>query len=216
MAIAQGRTDIQVERDIVLHGFIDQIEVAHKSQTEQEDSVKEKLYDIFVDNSIGQEERESLELPLYGILEDITEKHNRIRSAILIGMYSFWEVSLSAICEWMALNTNQIKPKFRKNANKDRSKVWMYLNSIYGDTIPDECLLIDGAIRMLRNYMVHGNLSDSQKYDLREFCKTHTEFSINESCGTFVISNYKGLEKLLNVISNELLKAERKNLIMTK
>ncbi|MCM1138240.1 MAG: hypothetical protein NC453_06665 [Muribaculum sp.] len=216
MTIAQGQTYIQAERYIVVQGFTDQLEILHKSQTEQENNVKAKLYDIIANNSITKEEKRSLESPLYVVLEDIAEKHNRIRSSLFIGLYSFWEVSLNAICERMALNTNQIKPKSRKNANKDRSKVWMYLNSIYGDTIPDECLLIDGAIRMLRNYMVHGNLSDSQKYDLREFCKTHTEFSINESCGTFVISNYKGLEKLLNVISNELLKAERKNLLMTK
>lgn len=218
MAIAQGRNDIQVEHDIVLHGFIDQIEVAHKSQTEQEDSVKAKLYDILVDNSIGQEERRSLELPLYGVLEDITEKHNRIRSAILIGMYSFWEVSLSAMNEVItSLNTNESKEYKIKKATKKRcSKAFIYLNSIYGDTIPKGCLLIDGPIRVLRNFLVHGNLYDDQKYVLREFCKTQTEFSIKESCGDFVITTYNGLINLLNIISHELSKAEQRISIMKK
>lgn len=218
MAIANGISNNQAEREQVLNGFREQLEVVEQSQIVQEQSIKAKLYDIITDCSISDVERTSLEQPLNSELAIIAEKHSRIRRSIFIGLYSFWEVSLNAICDMVNFCTNTTKgyKSQKKEGNEGKSKAWIYLNYIYGDAIPEGCLLIDGAIRILRNYMVHGNLTDSQKYDLSEFCSIHTEYSIKNLYGDFVITDYKGLTNLLDVISNQLSRAEKQILIKTK
>jgi len=60
MTIAKGMSNIKAEREIVLQGFREQIDVVEQSKVIQEQSIKAKLYDIITDNSISDEEKFAL------------------------------------------------------------------------------------------------------------------------------------------------------------
>lgn len=57
MAIAKGISNNQAERNVVMQGFYEQLEIAQQSQYEQEASIKVKLYDIIEDNKLSEEEK---------------------------------------------------------------------------------------------------------------------------------------------------------------
>ena len=60
MAIAKGRTDCKTERDLVLQGYREQLQILEDSQIEQENVFKAHLYDIITDYSISEDEKSSL------------------------------------------------------------------------------------------------------------------------------------------------------------
>ena len=155
MAIAKGRSNNQAERCVVIQGFCEQIEIAQQSQYAQVASIKVELYDIIENSSLGVDERQYLREPLIFELEDIENKHIRIRRPILIGLYSFWEVSLNAILPSHSFISPHSDNDHLQIDPPKKSKAWNYLKQIYGDEIPSTSLLIDGAIRVYRNYIVH-------------------------------------------------------------
>lgn len=209
MAIAKGLSNNQAERNVVMQGFYEQLEIAQQSQYEQEASIKAKLYDIIEDNELSEEEKQSLKKPLTNELDEIENKHIRIRRSILIGLYSFWEVSLNNI---LSSQSSVFQHPNNEPSQKDRiskkSKVWKYLKQIYGENIPDTSLLINGAIRECRNYMVHGQLSSSQEKVIKSLKVSNPEFCISITGGNCVIMSYTGLRQLLEFITNELDNAE--------
>lgn len=209
MAIAKGLSINQAERCIVMQGFYEQLEVAQQSQYAQEANIKAKLYDIIEDNSLEEDEKNSLKKTLISELEEIENKHIRIRRSVLIGLYSFWEVSLKAILSsqsFISPHSNKGNLQIERTARK--SKAWIYLKRIYGEDIPNTSLLIDDAIRECRNYIVHGQLSSSQEKTIRTFVASNPEFCIEIICGNCVITCYSGLLHLLEYISRELDNAE--------
>lgn len=185
------------------------MEIAQQSQYEQEASIKVKLYDIIEDNELSEEEKQSLKKPLTNELEEIENKHIRIRRSILIGLYSFWEVSLNNILssQSSAFQHPDNEPQ-QKDGMSKKSKAWKYLKQIYGENIPDTSLLINSAIRVCRNYMVHGQLSSSQEKVIKSLEVSNPEFCISITGGNCVIMSYTGLRKLLEFITNELDNAE--------
>ena len=209
MAIAKGLSINQAERCVVMQGFYEQLEIAQQSQYVQETSIKAKLYDIIEGNSLEEDEKQSLKMPLINELEEIENKHIRIRRSILIGLYSFWEVSLNAILSsqsFISPHSNKGNRQIERTSKK--SKAWNYLKQIYGEDIPNTSLLIGGAIRECRNYIVHGQLSSSQEETIRTLEVSNPEFSIGIICGNCVIAYYSGLRHLLEYISLELDNAE--------
>ncbi len=192
-----------------MQGFYEQLEIAQQSQYVQETSIKAKLYDIIEGNSLEEDEKQSLKMPLINELEEIENKHIRIRRSILIGLYSFWEVSLNAILSsqsFISPHSNKGNRQIERTSKK--SKAWNYLKQIYGEDIPNTSLLIGGAIRECRNYIVHGQLSSSQEETIRTLEVSNPEFSIGIICGNCVIAYYSGLRHLLEYISLELDNAE--------
>jgi len=215
MAIAKGLSNKHAERNVVVQGFYEQMEIAQQSQSAQEASVKIKLYDIVENNVLGEEEKRSLKKPLIDELEEIENKHIRIRRSILIGLYSFWEVSLNDILSSQSsiiLHSNNASQ--RKDRTYKKSKAWEYLNQIYGGNIPNISLLINGAIRECRNCMVHGQLSSSQEEVIKTLEVSNPEFCIRIICGNCVVTNYTGLRYLLEFINTELGNAEHE--LLTK
>lgn len=209
MAIAKGLSINEAERFIVMQGFYEQLEIAQQSQYAQETSIKAKLYDIIEDNSLDEDEKQSLKKPLISELEEIENKHIRIRRSVLIGLYSFWEVSLKAILSsqsFISPHSNKGNRQIERNSKK--SKAWNYLKQIYGEDIPNTSLLIDDAIRECRNYIVHGQLSSNQEETIRTLEVSNPEFCIGITCGNCVITHYSGLRHLLEYISRELDNAE--------
>ncbi|MDE6084273.1 MAG: hypothetical protein K2G11_07265 [Muribaculaceae bacterium] len=209
MAIAKGLSINQAERCVVMQGFYEQLEIAQQSQCTQEASIKAKLYDIIEDNSLDEDEKQSLKKPLISELEEIENKHIRIRRSALIGLYSFWEVSLNAILSSQSLiysHSNKDNRQIERTSKK--SKAWNYLKQIYGEDIPNTSLLIDDAIRECRNYIVHGHLSLRQEETIRTLEVSNPEFCIGIICGNCVITQYSGLRHLLEYISRELDNAE--------
>ena len=142
MTIAKGISNNQAERNVVMQGFYEQLEIAQQSQYEQEASLKVKLYDIIEDNKLSEEEKQSLKKPLTNELEEIENKHIRIRRSILIGLYSFWEVSLNNIVSSQSSvfqHPNNEPPQ--KDRISTKSKAWKYLKQIYGKIYPIQVFL---------------------------------------------------------------------------
>lgn len=207
MAIAKGQSNIKCERDLVILGFGEQIGILKTAQYRQEAIIKAQLFDNTSDSTIDNEEKMSIDKPLLEELQKIQECHLRIRRTILIGIYTLWELSLKAIVELKhakADGSNQI----RIIKDKKKSIAWNYLNVIYEGNIPLSALDIDGSVRILRNHMVHGNLSKDQLDQLRRFSICHSELYLKILTGECYFSDYEGLINLLKIISCELNNAE--------
>lgn len=71
MAIAKGLSNNHAERNIAMQGFYEHIEIAQQSLYAQEASIKVKLYNIVENNTLDEEERQTLKKPLISELEDI-------------------------------------------------------------------------------------------------------------------------------------------------
>ncbi|MCM1139922.1 MAG: hypothetical protein NC453_15255 [Muribaculum sp.] len=195
----------QAEREIVIQGFREQLEIVEQSQIAQEQSVKAKLYDIITDNLITEEEKHSIEFPYLKILEDLEERHIRIRRSIFIGLYSFWEVSLMNMSDCQIANSgNTVQEQTKKNLQKKRLGASDYLSIIYGENIPESVDIINNNIRELRNYMVHGSNNPKRKEAIEELMEKRSEFHIKVSAGEYYFDDYEGLIKVLDSFEREL------------
>lgn len=214
MAISNGRTNCQVERDFVLQGFSEQLQILKDSQVEQENVFKAHLYDIMTDYSISDDEKTSLKHPWFNELQELEERHIRIRRSVFIGLYSFWEVSLMNIAK--TYRTSIIhSPKAQTNKFMNFG-AGDYLGQIYGDILPPSIVIIDGNIREFRNYMVHGSLTEKRRQLIDELQTKNPEFCIEKVCGNYFFRSYNGLRALLNLVSRELDNAENKVLKQNK
>ena len=205
MTIAKGRTNSQAERDLVLLGFSEQLQILETSQIEQENVFKARLYDIITDYSISENEKSSLKHPWSNELQELEERHIRIRRSVFIGLYSFWEVSLMDIANTHIpmMVDNDCKSKKSKNFGASD-----YLELIYGGELPSTVNLIDKNIRELRNYLVHGTLAEKRESLINDLANSHPEFHIREICKNYFIDSYKGVYEMLNLFSKELDSAE--------
>lgn len=208
MSVAKGMSNNHAERNIALQGFYEQLDVAQQSQNAQETSIKAKLYDIISDISLTEENRNCLKMPLLNALEDIQNAHLRIRSSILIGLYSFWEVALYNIISSQQSEVQCYDNTISSNNKTSKSKTGIYLDLIYGNNIPSTSILLNGAIREFRNYIVHGKLSSSKKESIKTLETSNPGLCIRTICGECVITSYSGLRKLLDIIVRELDNAE--------
>lgn len=205
MAIAKGRTDCKAERDLVLQGFREQLQILADSQNEQEDLVKARLFDLITDRTLSDEEKYTLKRPWSDHLHELEERHIRIRRSVFIGLYSFWEVSLMNIANTHIPAMVENARKSKKSKNLGASD---YLKMIYGGKLPSLVNLIDNNIREFRNYLVHGTLTEERESLISTLANSHTEFCIRGISKTYFIDNYKGVSEILMLFSKELENAD--------
>ena len=172
---------------------------------------KASLYDILKDDSISDDERLTISKAFNDLLSDQEEKDIRIRQAILIGLFSFWEISLHDICEYYGIwpTTSSTSSKDKK-PTKQSYKLYSYnyLNAIYSSKIPESSNLIESQIKELRNYMTHGCADSRRQAILDNLLTAYPEFHISSTNDTYYISDYAGLYNILKIISDELKDAE--------
>lgn len=208
MTIAKGRTICQAERNLVRQGFSEQLQILEDSQVEQENVFKAKLYDIITDLSISDDEKPSLKHSWSSELQELEERHIRIRRSVFIGLYSFWEVSLMDIANtYLSTIIQSKKTLVNKSISPGASD---YLKQIYGKSLPASIVIIDENVREFRNYLVHGSLTEKRMQMIDELLKTHPEFCIGKVSKHYFLRSYKGLMVLLNELSRELDSAEDK------
>lgn len=220
MSFAKGRSECEVERDIIAQGFADMLDLLSKNESDTKDYFKARLYDIETDKYLSNEEKQSDSSSLFTQMYYVDDKHDRIRRPILIGLYSFWETSLLNLCE----HNNAIERTFKENhlnGDKHRGNTTKkengkrgsipFLQEIYGgEQLPEPVRLIKDYIRELRNYIVHGTANEERKRTIDELSKSHPEFGIEVGCNCeYHLSSYKGLEEILIVIKSALDQAER-------
>ncbi len=205
MAIAKGRTDCKTERDLVLQGYREQLQILEDSQIEQENVFKAHLYDIITDYSISEDEKSSLKYPLSNELHKLEERHIRIRRSVFIGLYSFWEVSLMNIANTHIPAMVENARKSKKSKNFGASD---YLKMIYGGKLPSAVILIDNNLREFRNYLVHGTLTEARESLISTLANSHPVFCTRGTCKTYFIDSYKGVSEMLMLFSKELENAE--------
>ncbi len=202
MTIAKGNTSCQSERDLVLKGFSEQLQILEDSQIEQENEFKAHLYDIISDYSISEDEKSSLKHTWSNELQKLEERHIRIRCSVFIGLYSFWEVSLMEIVSSCIPNyIEELKIISNKTGNFGARD---YTKLIYGANVPKSIDLINYNICELRNYMVHGSMNESRESLIDELRRSHPEFCIVSQCKDSYIYKYSGLKVLLGLLSKEL------------
>lgn len=157
------------------------------------------------------------------MLSEQEETDIRIRRTLLIGMFSFWELSLKEICEFYKLgiaNDNGIEQnKKQRNGNEQKNKKPYYnyndyANAIFQSERPEIVNLINSEIKELRNYMTHGTVKADKIADIENLMKSHPEFCICKNCSDFFITSYDGLENILKVLSDGLICAEDKAKIL--
>lgn len=201
MTIAKGRTNCQSERGLVLQGFSEQLQILEDAEIEQENVFKARLYDIITDYSISEDEKTSLKRPWSNELQELEERHIRIRRSVFIGLYSFWEVSLMDIANTYILTMVENARKSKRSKNFGASD---YLKLIYGGKLPSLVNLINNNIREFRNYIVHGTLTGKRKSLINVLADSHPEFCIRGICENYFIDNYKGVSEMLALFSKEL------------
>lgn len=210
MTIAKGQSNCKAERALVLLGFDELLQILAESQIEQENLLKAKLYDIVTDNSLSDDEKYTLKRSLTDQLQDIEERHARIRRSIFIGIYSFWEVSLMNI-----VNTSFSMEELEKILSKKQQNIGVqdYLKMIYGEKLPTIVYDISKHFRELRNYLVHGTLDDKRKLSMDYLISAYHEIDIKNSGNNFYFGNYNGLKSILLLFSRELDNAENKFIV---
>lgn len=199
MSIAKGRSDREAERDVFTAGFYDLIEAAEKAKDCFETSIKARLYDIISDPGLPREEAETQSQPYIDELSEQEERDIRIRKSMLIGIYSFLETSLGALC-------------LQKPNRKDKeSCLSSYIRAIYGKAKPlPQLRLLNGAIRPLRNQMNHGGSISKQDADrIKKLAEQHPEFCIKENSNDFYIGSYSGVRQLLDYVKDALSQVEK-------
>lgn len=199
MAIAKGRTNREAERDMIIQELRDLINVVKQSKEQNDEKIKAQLYDIVSEVSISEEELQTRKSPLIDVLSEIEETHIRIRHIILIGIFSFWELSIKDILQIHDLTTT--------NKSK-KSNLRKCINSIYGDVLPEKISIMDGGLRELRNYYTHGDLKKNKDLIIQNLIKHHPEFGITKSCSGYYLNSYSGVEAILNFVIEALHDAE--------
>lgn len=212
--VAKGMSSSKHERDIVLLGFREQLDVVEQSQVAQEEAVKAKLYDIITNSSACAEEIDSIKNPYLSELENIYEKHIRIRRAIFIGLYSFLEVSLADIskkAKSIVKDADTMVDSMSKKAGKvSKGGVADYLKLIYKGDLPEVAITICNNIKELRNYMVHGSMNDDRENAIKSLIQSHPELHIIGAGKEYNFSDYDGIKYLINMFEHELNNAENK------
>lgn len=221
MVVAKGRTDCEAERDTIVQGFNDLLTVLKQAKAQIEVQAKASLYDVINDKSLSKEEQYCQMVPFKDLLSEQEEADIRIRRAILIGLFSFWELSVKDICEYYNINVGDNKSIKKTPANKstkdDQSlKLYDYVKAIFPAELPYKVHLISLYIRELRNYMTHGSATDRRQVVIENLIAEKPDFFIRNTLDEYIITSYDGLKNILNVIIEGLIITENAAKSLTK
>lgn len=209
MAIAKGRTDCEAERDTIVQGFVDMLKVLKQAKNQKENGIKSVLYDILTDHSFSAEEQRDSMRPYEDLLSEQEEIDIRIRRAIFIGLFSFWEISLRDITSYYGLSCVSSRQKNEKNEQPQKpQKLSACIKAIFSDKAPECAITIADGIRELRNYMTHGSLNPDRIQAIDLLRKSHPEFCIAKCQPEYYFSSYTGIETLTDYIVQTLRLAE--------
>ena len=213
MSFAKGRTNCEAERDVIVQGFNDLLQVLKQAKNQKEIGIKSELYDIITNQSISEEEKDAQKKPFDDLLSESEESDKRIRRTILIGLFSFWELSLKGICDYYHIDveaTKQNKSQ-KKKQPKDKTPIISendYLNAIFPAGRPQEVGFISSTIKELRHYMTHGSADDDRKAVIDSLISSHPEFCVSKTQDGYFINSYDGLGHILNKIIKGLCSVE--------
>lgn len=210
MTIAKGRTNCEAERDTMVQGFHELLKVLKHAKNQTEILAKAALYNIANDKSLSDEERWSQMRPFNEMLSEQEESDIRIRRTVLIGLFSFWELSLKDLCEYYKINVSKAKNEKNESNSKKGPNFSEndYLNAIFTNTRPENIGLISSQIKELRNYMTHGSAGEGRQEIIDTLMAARPDFGISKVCGGYSINSYDGLDKILQIINDGLVDAE--------
>lgn len=201
------------ERDVIVQGFNDLLRVLRQAKHQKEVGIKSELYDIITNQSISEEEKDTQKKPFYDLLSESEEIDKRIRRTILIGLFSFWELSLKGICDYYHIDVEATKQNKSQKKKQPKDKTPRlsendYLNAIFQAERPKEVSFISSTIKELRNYMTHGSADDDRKAVIDSLTSSHPEFCVSKTQDGYFINSYDGLDHILNIIIEGLCSVE--------
>ena len=210
MTIAKGRTNCEAERSTIAQGFHELLKVLKHAKNQTEVHAKAALYDIANNKSLSDEERCSQMRSFNEMLSNQEESDIRIRRTILIGLFSFWELSLKDLCEYYKITIIKAKNIIKEGKSKKCPNLNDndYLNAIFPNGRPNNIGLISSQIKELRHYMTHGSANEDRQVIIDNLIEAHPDLCISKICDDYTISSYDGLNKMLQIINDSLMIAE--------
>lgn len=201
MTIALGRTSCEAERAIIVQGFNDLLEILNRTRRQNEVHVMSSINGVIKDEKLSDDERETEMKNCNELLIEQDESGVRMRRVILIGIFSFWELSLKDICEYYQLNSLMSN----KHGHKTESD---YLDVIFQDNRPEIIHVISSQIKELRNYMTHGSAGEKRQNVIDELMSVHPEFGISKEHNDYYINSYDGIANILKYVTKGIINAE--------
>lgn len=207
MAIAQGRSNIRAEIDIVEQSLRNMISSIEANFNETIVSLKARIFDIERETEDIEEAQDRCTTYL-NELEDYEVQRFHARNKIVIIIYSICEASLAEICAQY-----QIQLKFSPQ-NKAKRDYYLsdYLFSIGIDySSKDACnssYIVTNVIRLLRNYLTHCSIDQKKATDIVSLMKDVGLLGIRNRLGNIYIESKDILLKILDICKKMLLKGE--------
>ena len=213
MTIAKGCTNCEAERDTIAQGFHEMLKVLKQAKGQTEVQAKAALYDIINDKSLSDDERWTQMRPFNDLFSEQEESDIRIRRTILIGLFSFWELSLKYICAYYKLDVAGMKGiKLKKESQLKNDRILFsendYLKAIFHSERPNIVDVISSKIKELRNYMTHGSADKNRQAVIDSIISEYPDFFVKKTHDGYYITSYDGLDNILKIINDGLIIAE--------
>lgn len=187
MSIAKGSSTCSAERSF----YIDTIrELINELQTAYSNSMA-SLQNTLV--HLEQEGNHDSCKQVQEAIDSVEEKAIRLRNLIFSGLYTFWEKSLKEICSHYKLEIPAKRPEVKD-----------YLSVTFGGTENNDIAIMRHNAKELRNYIVHGSLTESRYKDISLLAQEKPEWGIVDNGGQFFFSSYISLKCILDFIKERL------------
>lgn len=222
MAFSQGYSSCNAERHLLQRSYEDLIALVSKSMETESDGLKARLYDIWIDFSVTEEEKNNLSEPYNNELESLQERNIRAQRVVYIGLYSvIWEQGLLEICKQWKIEIKKApneSPKMedaateskKKKSNKSQFDAKDYLFSICGKEYSGIQDFICNPLRELRNVFVHGwrqvekGKENKQLAQIKRILPEYPHVELVMHSGECYFKSWNGLNFVLSLMCKEL------------
>ncbi len=138
--------------------------------------------------------------PFNDLLSEQEESDIRIRRTILIGLFSFWELSLKYICAYYKLDVAGMKGiKLKKESQLKNDRILFsendYLKAIFHSERPNIVDVISSKIKELRNYMTHGSADKNRQAVIDSIISEYPDFFVKKTHDGYYITSYDGYNR---------------------
>lgn len=197
--IGKTRNNIETELDFFYETYGNLIKKISISYEQDKNFIKNNVDLITSDTSIDFEERRTILSSYYDLENEFQSQELNIRICLFASVFSFWEKSLLQIYNYRDCKT------YKKDGSENKSlKIKDYINALLTDDKKAQLpSILVNQLDELRNYCIHGTLSEQRIAIIKELMKSES-LNLVEIEDKFYFSTYDGLFKVLNIIYDTL------------
>ena len=213
MTVAQGRSNVRAQIDIISETLEKMIEDVENKYRQRIDSVKAQIFDIDHDISLSEEEKRTRSTFFYETLDSLEYQLNEARCKLFICIYSICEASLRDICLFYDIPFKKLsKPKNKKDTKNKETRYYLqdYLYTLGKDSIQKDSFdyILSEPLRELRNSLIHQGNDVSHIEEIIGQLQNSNFAGFKLSNGKLEIDKEETLKYLLNQIHNFLNESE--------